>query len=76
MVDVVAIFVKYVGTDKLPALLDDLATCDTAQHNKLFAELVRRCKRAAQIGDAPVTRGGLLDLMEADNSGSVTTKKS
>lgn len=69
MIDVVNILAVHVGVAGLEPLLDDLAASDTAQSNKMFAEIIRRVRRAANIPERSVTPPGpLLELMgDADD---------
>lgn len=65
MKDVADLLRAYVGDDRLPALLDDLAISETATSNRLWAEFVRRLRRAAGLPDRdlPDEPRLLLDLM-------------
>ena len=65
MKDVVAILRAHTTSDTdLRALVEELATTHTAQHNIIFAEFVRRIRKAASIPEPQKERGDLLQWLD------------
>ena len=65
MKDVVAVFRAHTTNDQeLRALIEELATTHTAQNNIIFAEFVRRIRKAAGISEPQKERGDLLQWLD------------
>ena len=69
MKDVVAVLRAHTRDDaELRALVEELATTHTAQHNIIFAEFVRRIRKAAGIPEPQKERGDLLQWLDQNEN--------
>ena len=69
MKDVVAILRRYIIDEaELCDLITELGESDTAQRNIIFAEFIRRIRKAAGIAaPIPAKRGDLLEWLDSNS---------